>query len=324
MTVGSKQAPRVLITGGAGFLGSHLVKSLLSGGNEVIVLDNGSTKNLEDVKSNPKLEIIQASVTDPFPSHILASRIYHLACHASPKQFGLRPLEILETCYTGTKNALEAARKWNARILLASTSEVYGNPEVCPQPETYNGNVNCFGPRACYDEGKRVVEALAFAYRKQYSVDLRIARIFNVYGPGMPASDGRVVCSFVDAAIHSRDLVITGDGAASRCFQYVSDCVEGLRLLMESSWSKGPVNIGSETETTMAKLAGIVVQRLAAQKLGRSSRIVYKDAVEDDPQRRRPDWGLARRVLGWEPRVSLETGIDRTVAWFLAAEDACR
>lgn len=220
----------------------------------------------------------------------------------------------------GTKTALEAARNWKARILIASTSEVYGNPEACPQSESYNGNVNYFGPRACYDEGKRVAEALAYTYREHHAVDVRIARIFNMYGPKMPASDGRVVSTFVDAAIHSRDLVVTGDGAASRCFQYVEDCVAGLRLLMESSWSDGPVNIGSETKTTIEQLAETVVRRVHAQDAGQTSRIIYTGAVVDDPQHRKPDCSLARQVLGWEPRVTLETGIDRTIAWFMAAE----
>ncbi|KAF2095782.1 UDP-glucuronic acid decarboxylase 1 [Rhizodiscina lignyota] len=311
---------RVLVTGGAGFLGSRLVSSLLRRGHEVIVLDNFCTSfpsSLAEFQDNPAFSFVQANVTEPLSDSLKVSRIYHLACPASPVLFTQQPLEILDTCYQGTRNILEAAHRWGARVLLASTSEVYGQAERNPQDEKYRGNVNCFGPRACYDEGKRVAEALAYAYRTQRSLEIRIARIFNTYGPGMHASDGRVVCSFVGAAIEGKDLIIKGDGKSTRCFQFVDDCITGLESLMESNWSGGPVNIGSEKETTVYELAEAVINAVSALTGRPKARIVYSEALPDDPVQRRPNCTLARKILGWEARTPLSEGLSHTIDWHL-------
>lgn len=236
--------------------------------------------------------------------------------------FSEQPLEILDTCYSGTKNVLEAARRWRARVLLASTSEVYGQAERNPQDETYLGNTNCFGPRSCSDEGKRVAEALVYAYWTKHSLDFRIARIFNTYGPGMYAGDGRVVCSFVGAAIAGDDLVIKGDGKSTRCFQFVDDCIMGLEGLMESNWLGGPVNIGSERETTILELATIIVDAVSAQTGRPKARIIYGDPLPDDPVQRKPDSTLARKIMGWEARTPLSEGLHRTIKWHLDLHSA--
>ena len=260
----------------------------------------------------------RADVTEPFPDSLRAWRIYHLACPASPVLFTKRPLEILETCYRGTRNVLEAAHRWNARVLLASTSEVYGQPAQSPQDEEYRGNVNCFGPRACYDEGKRIAEAIAYAYRAQFGVELRIARIFNTYGPGMHPSDGRVVCSFVGWAVHGYDLVIRGDGKATRCFQYVDDCIAGLQRLMESDWSGGPMNIGNEQEWTIQELAESVINAVSSITGRPKAGIRYDEPLPDDPTQRKPDCSLARNLLGWQAQTPLEEGLFLTIQWYLS------
>jgi UDP-glucuronate decarboxylase len=256
-------------------------------------------------------------VIDPFPTDIQASQIYHLACPASPVHFAKEPISILETCFLGTRNALEAARQWNAKLLLASTSEVYGDPKQCPQTEGYFGNVNPFGPRSCYDEGKRVAEALVFAYKHEHSLDLKVARIFNVYGPGMRGTDGRVISSFISRALCGEDVLVNGSGEATRSFQYVGDCVSGLRTLMDSTWNEGPINIGCEAEISINDLAQIVVQRVAAITGKRQVGVKYGDAMVDDPMRRKPDCSLARRVLHWIPKVELSDGLENTIAWHM-------
>ncbi|KAK4631782.1 UDP-glucuronic acid decarboxylase 6 [Fulvia fulva] len=317
---------RILVTGGAGFIGSRLVSALLERGKGVIVLDNYWTSfpaTLSSVRDNPNFRFVQGDVTSPIPNEIEAcQQIYHLACPASPKHFNTEPIRILDTCYLGTRNVLNKAREWKARVLLASTSEVYGQSERDPQDETYFGNVNCFGERSCYDEGKRVAEALAYAYRVEHgsSLEIRVARIFNAYGPGMHASDGRVVCSFIGAAIEGRELLITGDGAATRCFQYVDDCVSGLMSLMRSSWEGGPVNIGSEKETTIVDLALLVVKAVSAATGRPQATFKYSDALPDDPVQRRPDCALAREVLGWVPTIELADGVRQTIEWHLGLE----
>jgi UDP-glucuronate decarboxylase len=259
-------------------------------------------------------------VTEPLPDVLRACRIYHLACPASPVLFTKRPLEILETCFRGTRNVLEAARRWNARVLLASTSEVYGQAAQSPQDEEYRGNVNCFGPRACYDEGKRIAEAIAYAYRAQFETEFRIARIFNTYGPGMHPSDGRVVCSFVGRAINGESLVITGDGKATRCFQYVDDCISGLQCLMESDWTGGPVNIGNERECTIQELAESVINAVSSITGRPKAGIRYAGPLPDDPTQRRPDCSLARDVLGWQAQTSLAEGLSLTIQWHLSLD----
>lgn len=217
----------------------------------------------------------------------------------------------------GTKNALDLALRLNARFLLTSTSEVYGDAQQIPQAETYNGNTNCFGPRSCYDEGKRVAESLVFAYRQQHGADVRVARIFNTYGPRMAADDGRVVSSFIDAALQGKNLMINGDGKSTRCFQYVDDCVEGLERLMGSEWQGGPINLGSESEMTIKELARLTMELVGDMTGHKGSGIRFSPALEDDPVRRRPDGSLARQVLGWETKIELKEGLKRTIVWHL-------
>ncbi|KAK0107534.1 UDP-glucuronic acid decarboxylase 1 [Cadophora gregata f. sp. sojae] len=243
--------------------------------------------------------------------------IYHLACPASPDYFGSNPVDILETCFTGTKNMLDMAVTNNAKILIASTSEIYGDPKVIPQGETYWGNTNSFGPRSCYDEGKRITEALAYGYQRKYGLQVRIARIFNAYGPSMKMTDGRAVPNFIAAAMQAEPIHIYGDGSATRCFQFVSDCVRGLVALMKSDYSN-PVNIGSDVETSINDIAKLVTE-LVAQKLKSPTRlpIKYLPKREDDPYRRKPDISLAKKELDWKPMVELHAGLDITVEWFL-------
>ncbi|KAI1501137.1 UDP-glucuronic acid decarboxylase 1 [Biscogniauxia marginata] len=318
--------PTILVTGGAGFLGSNLVSFLLENAeNKVVAMDSlwtGSMDSISNVKDNPRFRFIRHDVTQPFPDEVgSVERIYHLACPASPKRFPESPLGILSTCFKGTENVLELAAKIKARVLLASTSEIYGDPLVCPQPETYHGNTNPFGPRSCYDEGKRVAEALAYAFRKQQNVDIRIGRIFNAYGPGLRPDDGRVVPNFVVSALASRDVKITGDGTASRCFQYVSDCVEGLVCLMESSYLK-PVNIGCVEETTVGDLARLISDIVARKTGNPPVKISLTAKREDDPYRRVPDTTVASQELGWAPKVGLTRGLETTVDWFMTTASA--
>ncbi|OHE97882.1 hypothetical protein CORC01_06745 [Colletotrichum orchidophilum] len=312
--------PTAVVTGGAGFLGSHLVALLLKKGYQVIAVDSlwtGSAGNVTRFQNHPNFTFLRHNVTEPFPKNLeKADRIYNLACPASPKRFPQAPLGILETCYKGTKNALDLASKSGARVLLASTSEVYGDPLVCPQPESYWGNVNSFGGRSCYDEGKRVAEALAYAYRLESKVDIRIGRIFNAFGPGIRPDDGRVVSNFIAAALKQEDITITGDGTASRCFQYAEDCAMGLYKLMESA-VLDPVNIGREEETTIGKMA-VMINEIVAEKTGRPQvRVVFGPKPDDDPYRRVPDASKARRELGHEAKVGLREGLEKTIDWFM-------
>jgi UDP-glucuronate decarboxylase len=303
---------RILITGGAGFLGSHLVEAQLAAGADVLCVDNffsGQKDNIRPFLGHPYFELIRHDVIHPLFAEV--DRIYHLACPASPIHYQQNPIKTVKTSVLGTINMLGLAKRVRGRILLASSSEVYGDAEVHPQVETYWGHVNPVGIRSCYDEGKRVAETLLMDYHRQNKVEIRIARIFNTYGPRMAADDGRVVSNFVVQALSGAPLTIYGDGSHTRSFCYVSDTIAGLVRLMETGDLAGPVNLGNPTESPVLELAEIVL-RLT----GSRSKIVHKPLPQDDPVRRCPDIGLARARLGWEPKVSLEEGLERTIAYF--------
>lgn len=303
---------RILVTGGAGFIGSHLCASLLEKGHEVMCLDNlfsGSKRNIYPLLENPRLEFIRHDVTIPLT--IEADRIYNLACPASPVHYQLNPVKTVKTNVMGTINMLGIAKRVKARILQASTSEVYGDPQVHPQKEEYWGNVNPIGPRSCYDEGKRLAETLMMDYHRQNGVDVRISRIFNTYGPCMSEKDGRVVSNFIVQALTGKPLTVYGDGSQTRSFCYVSDLVLGLQLLMETPGVTGPVNLGNPEEFTMLELA-----QLVREMTGSRSEICFEPLPKDDPVRRRPDITLARSLLGWTPKVPLREGLRLTVEYF--------
>ncbi|MEW6139869.1 MAG: UDP-glucuronic acid decarboxylase family protein [Thermodesulfobacteriota bacterium] len=302
----------ILVTGGAGFIGSHLVEALLTAGNSVICLDNlytGSKKNILPFLDNPYFEFVRHDVVVPILLEV--DQIYHLACPASPVHYQDNPIKTLKTSVLGTLNMLGLAKRVDARILLASTSEVYGDPEIHPQKETYFGNVNPVGPRACYDEGKRAAETLMVGYKQYNNVNITIARIFNTYGPRMLPNDGRVVSNFICQAIRGDEITVFGDGSQTRSFCYVSDMVDGLIKLMDSS-DMGPVNLGNPEEITVLELADRVLAKIS----GTGSRCVFKPLPTDDPVRRRPDITLAIERLGWKPSVPLDTGLDATIAYF--------
>lgn len=302
----------VVVTGGAGFIGSHLIQALLDSQENVICLDNfftGSKKNIIPFLDHPNFEFIRHDVVVPIL--LEADQVYHLACPASPVHYQGNPIKTLKTSVLGTLNMLGIAKRVKARILLASTSEVYGDPEVHPQSETYHGNVNPVGPRACYDEGKRAAETLMVGYRDYNHVDVAIARIFNTYGPRMLPNDGRVVSNFICQVLGGDDLTVYGDGSQTRSFCYVSDMVNGLIKLMNSSES-GPINLGNPEEITIGELAETVLTMIP----GTGSGIVYKTLPKDDPTRRKPDISLAKRALGWSPTVPLHTGLESTIAYF--------
>ncbi len=304
---------RILVTGGAGFLGSHLCDRLLGDGHDVICLDSfftGTRANLAHLLGHPRFELARHDVQQPLTMEV--DRIFHLACPASPIHYQRNPVRTIRTAVEGTLNLLEVARESGARMLIASTSEVYGDPAEHPQSENYWGHVNPIGPRACYDEGKRCAEALATAYATQYGVEVRIARIFNTYGPRMHENDGRVVSNFVVQALSGAPLTVFGDGRQTRSFCYVSDLIEGFVRLMASSHGCDPVNLGNPRETTMIELATMV-----KDLTGSSSEIVHAPLPKDDPVRRNPDISRANRLLGgWEPTVPLEKGLRNTVDYF--------
>jgi len=306
-----KDRRRILVTGGAGFVGSHLVDKLMLDGHEVFVVDNyftGSKRNIEQWLGHENFEMLHHDIVNPL--FIEVDQIYHLASPASPPHYMYNPVKTIKTNTVGTVNMLGLAKRTKAKILIASTSEVYGDPEVHPQPETYWGHVNPIGPRACYDEGKRVAETLAYAYHKQSGVDVRVARIFNTYGPRMHANDGRVVSNFVIQALEEKPITIYGSGEQTRSFQYVSDLVSGLVALMGSNYTQ-PVNIGNPEEKSINTFASLI-----RDMVGGESDIVHLPAVEDDPQRRRPDISRAKEKLNWEPKVPLEKGLAKTVDYF--------
>jgi len=303
---------RVLVTGGAGFIGSHLCERLLESDCDVICLDNyftGRKANLEHLLSNPRLELIRHDIIEPILLEV--DQIYHLACPASPVHYQYNPVKTIKTSVLGTINMLGLAKRVGARFLLASTSEVYGNPVEHPQTETYWGNVNPIGIRSCYDEGKRVAETLTMDYHRQNKVDVHIVRIFNTYGPRMMMSDGRVVSNFAVQALRDESITLYGSGSQTRSFCYVADLVDGLVRMMGKSGFCGPVNLGNPHEITVKELA----ERVIAMS-GSKSQFTYLPLPKDDPERRKPDISLAKRMLGWEPKVPLEEGLAKTIEYF--------
>ncbi len=303
---------RILITGGAGFLGSHLCERLLREGNEIICLDNfftGRKRNIAHLLGDPHFELVRHDVTEPFKFEI--DQIYNLACPASPPHYQHNPIKTTKTSVMGAIHTLGLAKRVKARAFQASTSEVYGDPEVHPQPESYKGSVNPIGIRACYDEGKRCAETLFFDYHRQNGVDIRVVRIFNTYGPRMLPDDGRVVSNFIVQALKGEDLTVYGDGTQTRSFCYVDDLIEGFIRLMNHPSLTGPVNIGNPGEFTMLELAELVLK-----KVGGKSKITHLPLPGDDPKQRRPDISLARHELGWEPKVPLEEGLEPTIDYF--------
>jgi UDP-glucuronate decarboxylase len=304
---------RVLVTGGAGFLGSHLCERLLRDGDDVLCVDNyftGRKDNIAHLLADPHFEAMRHDVT--FPLYVEVDEIYNLACPASPVHYQFDPVQTTKTSVIGAINMLGLAKRIGAKILQASTSEVYGDPTVHPQPEDYRGNVNPLGPRACYDEGKRCAETLFFDYLRQHRVKIKVARIFNTYGPRMHPNDGRVVSNFIVQALRNEDITLYGDGGQTRAFCYVDDLVDGLVRLMATDDSfNGPMNIGNPSEITVRELA----ERIMGMT-GSASRIVIRRLPQDDPTQRCPDIALARRLLGWEPMTALEDGLARTIAYF--------
>ena len=307
---------RILVTGGAGFLGSHLCDRLLADGHDVICVDNlftGTKHNIAHLLGNPNFEFIRHDVT--FPLFVEVVEIYNLACPASPIHYQHDPIQTTKTSVHGAINMLGLAKRLKARILQASTSEVYGDPEVHPQTEDYWGRVNPIGPRSCYDEGKRCAETLFFDYRRQLGLSIKVARIFNTYGPRMHHNDGRVVSNFIVQALAGEPITLYGDGEQSRSFCYADDLIDGLVRMMDSPEEvAGPVNLGNPVEFSMRQLAEMVVA-----KTGSASELVYAPLPVDDPRQRQPNIGKARELLGWEPKVALADGLDRTIAYFREA-----
>ena len=302
----------ILVTGGAGFIGSHLCKRLLNENHYVICLDNlftGTLKNIEEFENNNNFEFVNHDIIKPYYRDNI-DEIYNLACPASPIHYQSNPIKTVKTCTIGVINMLGLAKKNNAKILQASTSEVYGDPEIHPQKEDYNGNVNTLGYRSCYDEGKRCAETLFMDYKREHNLNIRIVRIFNTYGPNMTKNDGRVVSNFILQALKGDELTVYGDGSQTRSFQFIDDLVNGLIKMMNSDFV-GPVNLGNPIELSMKDLATMVI------KITNSlSNIIYKDLPEDDPKRRKPDISLAKSILGWSPVIDLETGLKKTINYF--------
>lgn len=304
---------RVLVTGGAGFLGSHLCERLLQDGNDVICVDNlytGSKGNIRHLMTNPYFEFIRHDVTEPL--YVEVDQIYNLACPASPVHYQSNPVKTTKTSVYGALNMLGLAKRVHARILQASTSEVYGDPEIHPQPESYRGCVNPIGIRSCYDEGKRVAETLFFDYKRMHNIEIKVMRIFNTYGPRMNPLDGRVVSNFIVQALKGEDITIYGDGSQTRSFCYVDDLIEGMvRLMASPAEFTGPCNLGNPGEFTIKQLAEKIIE-----KTGSKSKLIYQPLPADDPLQRKPVIDLAKEHLGWEPKVMLDEGLDKTIAYF--------
>lgn len=310
---------RILVTGGAGFLGSHLIDRLLERGDEVICVDNlftGTKRNIEHLYDHPRFEFIRHDVT--FPLYIEIDQIYNLACPASPIHYQHDPVQTIKTSVHGAINMLGLAKRLNARIFQASTSEVYGDPTVHPQTEAYWGNVNTIGPRSCYDEGKRCAETLFFDYHRQYNLDIRVARIFNTYGPRMHPNDGRVVSNFIVQALNGENITLYGDGKQTRSFCYVDDLIEGFINFMDLSAVEngkfgypGPINLGNPDEFTILQLAHKIIEIT-----GSKSKMIYRPLPKDDPMQRCPNITRAKKYLGWEPKVYLEQGLKKTICYF--------
>ncbi len=304
---------RILITGGAGFIGSHLCSYLLNQGHEVLCLDNYFTGNKENITSllnNPHFELIRHDITHPYTAEV--DEIYNLACPASPIHYQYDPIQTITTSIQGAINVLKLATRVRAKVLQASTSEVYGDPRVHPQTEDYWGNVNPIGLRSCYDEGKRCAETIFMDYHRQYNIRCKLIRIFNTYGPNMHPQDGRVVSNFIVQALTNKDITIYGDGSQTRSFQYIDDLIQGMIRMMDTEDEfTGPVNIGNPCEFTIRELAEMVIRLTHS-----SSKIIYKPLPPDDPTQRKPDISLARTKLGWEPKVPLEEGLKETIAYF--------
>ncbi|MFA5961779.1 MAG: UDP-glucuronic acid decarboxylase family protein [Parcubacteria group bacterium] len=309
---------KILVTGGAGFIGSHLCRKLLAEGNEVLCVDNfftGNKNNILDLLENKKFEFLRHDVT--FPLYVEVDQIYNLACPASPIHYQFDPVQTTKTSVHGAINMLGLAKRTKARILQASTSEVYGDPEVHPQVESYWGRVNPIGIRSCYDEGKRCAETLFFDYYRQHNLPIRVIRIFNTYGPNMHPHDGRVVSNFIVQALKNEDITIYGDGSQTRSFQYVDDLISGMVKMMNNEQGfVGPVNIGNPIEFTIKELAEKVIAMIPESK----SKIIFKPLPQDDPRQRKPDISLAKKELDWEPTVQLEAGLQKTIEYFKSIE----
>jgi UDP-glucuronate decarboxylase len=303
---------RILVTGGAGFLGSHLCDRLIKDGHDVVCIDNlftGRKQNIAHLLANPNFEFVRHDIIDPFKFEV--DQIYNLACPASPVHYQYNPIKTIKTSVMGAINCLGLAKRVKARVFQASTSEVYGDPQVHPQPESYWGNVNPIGKRSCYDEGKRAAEALFFDYHREHKLDIRVVRIFNTYGPRMNEADGRVVSNFIVQALRGENLTVYGDGLQTRAFCYVDDLIEGFVRFMAQTKTVGPLNLGNPGEFTMFELA-----ELTLKLVGGKSKIVHKPLPADDPKQRRPDITLAKKILKWRPKVGLEDGLERTIAYF--------
>ncbi len=302
----------ILITGGAGFIGSHLCKKLLNEGNNIICLDNlftGNKNNISNLLNNPDFEFVNHDITKPYYKKGI-DQIYNLACPASPIHYQINPIKTIKTCTIGVINMLGLAKANNAKILQASTSEVYGDPEIHPQTEKYNGNVNILGNRSCYDEGKRCSETLFMDYKREHGLDTKIVRIFNTYGPKMTKNDGRVVSNFILQALNNENITVYGDGSQTRSFQYIDDLIDGLIKMMNSD-NVGPINLGNPLELSIKDLATKIINLTNS-----SSHIIYKELPEDDPKRRRPDIFLAMSKLNWSPKYNLEIGLQKTINYF--------
>jgi UDP-glucuronate decarboxylase len=309
---------RVVVTGGAGFIGSHLCRRLIDDGHDVVCVDNFFTsaeQTIAPLLEAPGFTLVRHDIIDPYFPEGAVDRIFNLACPAAPGHYQYNPVRTMKASVMGMINMLGMARATGARILQASTSEVYGDPEISPQPETYRGNVNPIGPRACYDEGKRAAETLCFDYHREHQVDIRVARIFNTYGPNMHPFDGRVVSNFIRQALAGEDITIFGDGQQTRSFCFVSDLIDGLMLLMEADGLTGPVNLGNPVERTIRDLAEHVIAQT-----GHAATLVQRALPPDDPKQRRPDITLATERLGWCPKVDLEQGLSATIDYFRAID----